>query len=264
MKRRTRTVAGLSQALRFDGLWWRKHAYLGDVYGPQGWKQEAPPAIAAILFMLVGRNRRGAIANMARILGVRGAPAAAAAMRMFAEFAHCMTETMEYYGPRPQPLKLEVPARNALELIQIKPEARTCGRTAAQMLAAEAGRIRTALPKGARVIALDERGQVADRERGAAAQALDAGSPASGNRGRHGTPCDPARRNNCTRRFRARTIDRRPAAGRAAWGPLHHSRSIGGAHHRRRQRSRSVRAGNAPEFSRAPRATRRARARGAG
>jgi 23S rRNA (pseudouridine1915-N3)-methyltransferase len=52
-----------------------------------------------------------------------------------------------------------MPPRTALELIEIKPEARTSGKTAAQMLAAEAGRIRAALPKGARVIALDERGK---------------------------------------------------------------------------------------------------------
>ena len=47
----------------------------------------------------------------------------------------------------------------ALELIEIKPEARTTGKTVAQMLAAEAVRIRAALPKGGRVIALDERGK---------------------------------------------------------------------------------------------------------
>ena len=52
-----------------------------------------------------------------------------------------------------------MPPRAALELVEIKPEARTSGKNAAQMLAAEAVRIRAALPKGARVIALDERGR---------------------------------------------------------------------------------------------------------
>ncbi|MCX7139981.1 MAG: 23S rRNA (pseudouridine(1915)-N(3))-methyltransferase RlmH, partial [Proteobacteria bacterium] len=52
-----------------------------------------------------------------------------------------------------------MPPRTTLELVEIKPEARTSGKTAAQMLAAEAVRIRAALPKGARVIALDERGK---------------------------------------------------------------------------------------------------------
>ena len=52
-----------------------------------------------------------------------------------------------------------MPPRTALELIEIKSEPRTGGKTAAQMLAAEAVRIRAALPAGARVIALDEHGK---------------------------------------------------------------------------------------------------------
>jgi len=52
-----------------------------------------------------------------------------------------------------------MPPRIALELIEVKPEARTSGKTAVQMLAAEAQRMRAALPKGARVIALDEHGK---------------------------------------------------------------------------------------------------------
>ncbi len=52
-----------------------------------------------------------------------------------------------------------MPPGTALELVEVKAEARTSGKTAAQMLAAEAQRIRAALPKGARVIALDERGK---------------------------------------------------------------------------------------------------------
>jgi 23S rRNA (pseudouridine1915-N3)-methyltransferase len=52
-----------------------------------------------------------------------------------------------------------MPPGTALELIEIKAEARTMGKTVAQMLAAEAQRIRAAVPKGGRVIALDERGK---------------------------------------------------------------------------------------------------------
>jgi 23S rRNA (pseudouridine1915-N3)-methyltransferase len=52
-----------------------------------------------------------------------------------------------------------MPPKTALELIEIKPEARSSGKTAVQMLAAEAVRIRAALPKGARLIALDEHGR---------------------------------------------------------------------------------------------------------
>jgi len=52
-----------------------------------------------------------------------------------------------------------MPPKTVLELVEIKPEARSSGKTAAQLLAAEAQRIQAALPKGARVIALDERGK---------------------------------------------------------------------------------------------------------
>jgi 23S rRNA (pseudouridine1915-N3)-methyltransferase len=52
-----------------------------------------------------------------------------------------------------------MPPGAALELVEIKPEARSSGKTVAQMLAAEGARIRAALPKGGRVIALDERGK---------------------------------------------------------------------------------------------------------
>lgn len=51
-----------------------------------------------------------------------------------------------------------MPRSSAFELIEIKAEARASGKTVAQLLAAEAGRIRAVLPKGARVIALDEHG----------------------------------------------------------------------------------------------------------
>ncbi len=109
------TAARAADALRFDGLWWRKFAYLGCVYGPEWWKRGSPPVIAAIIFALVGRNRRGAIENMQRVLGDGGRRRAArAALRMHAEFAHCMTETMEYYGPRPVPIQLDLPQRDLI------------------------------------------------------------------------------------------------------------------------------------------------------
>ena len=52
-----------------------------------------------------------------------------------------------------------MPPGTALDLIEIKAEARASGKTVVQMLAAEAVRIRAALPKGGRVIALDEQGK---------------------------------------------------------------------------------------------------------
>jgi KDO2-lipid IV(A) lauroyltransferase len=105
----------LPEELRVDGLWWRKFAMLGSVYGPEWWKRYSPPGIAAIIFALVGDNRRGAISNMKRILGTRETSVAApAALRMFVEFAHCMTETMEFFGPRPHRVRVDVPEPDLL------------------------------------------------------------------------------------------------------------------------------------------------------
>lgn len=50
------------------------------------------------------------------------------------------------------------PPELKLELKAIKAEPRTSGKTAAQMMAAEAQRIEAAIPKGARRVVLDERG----------------------------------------------------------------------------------------------------------
>ncbi|MBE0619259.1 MAG: 23S rRNA (pseudouridine(1915)-N(3))-methyltransferase RlmH [Burkholderiales bacterium] len=63
-----------------------------------------------------------------------------------------VTEGFREYAKR-------MPPGTSLELVEVKAEARTSGKTVAQMLAAEAQRIRAALPKGSRVIALDERGK---------------------------------------------------------------------------------------------------------
>lgn len=52
-----------------------------------------------------------------------------------------------------------MPADCTLELKEIKPEARTSGKTAAQMMQAEAQRLRSAISPAAAVVALDERGR---------------------------------------------------------------------------------------------------------
>lgn len=105
----------LPEELRVDGLWWRKFAMLGSVYGPEWWKRYSPPVIAAIIFAIIRPNRRGAIANLERILGTREASVTTpAALRTFVEFAHCMTETMEFFGPRPNPVRVDVPEPDLL------------------------------------------------------------------------------------------------------------------------------------------------------
>ncbi|MGP1613966.1 MAG: 23S rRNA (pseudouridine(1915)-N(3))-methyltransferase RlmH [Pollutimonas bauzanensis] len=55
-----------------------------------------------------------------------------------------------------------LPSDCALELKEIKPEPRTSGKTAAQMMQAEARRIEAAIPPQAMRIALDERGRDMD------------------------------------------------------------------------------------------------------
>ncbi len=97
----------LRGALRFDGLWWRKFAYLGSVYGPEWWKRYSPPWIAAIVFLCVPANRRGAVANMRRVLGSHGWWRDHwNALKVFIAFAHCFNEALEYLSPHPKPLSL--------------------------------------------------------------------------------------------------------------------------------------------------------------
>lgn len=51
-----------------------------------------------------------------------------------------------------------MPREAPVKLVEIAPEKRVSGRNAQQIMEAEMGRIRAALPSGCRVIALDERG----------------------------------------------------------------------------------------------------------
>lgn len=55
-----------------------------------------------------------------------------------------------------------MPRELPLELVEIKPEPRTTGKTAEAMMAAEARRIEAALPTRCRRVALDERGENLD------------------------------------------------------------------------------------------------------
>jgi 23S rRNA (pseudouridine1915-N3)-methyltransferase len=51
-----------------------------------------------------------------------------------------------------------MPRELPIQIIELKPEPRSGGKTREQLTAAEAGRIEAALPSGCRIIALDERG----------------------------------------------------------------------------------------------------------
>jgi len=57
-----------------------------------------------------------------------------------------------------------MPRELPLELVEVKPEPRTTGKTVEVMMAAEAKRIEAALPSRCRRIALDERGEALDTQ----------------------------------------------------------------------------------------------------
>ncbi len=64
-----------------------------------------------------------------------------------------------------------MPPEARIELVEVKAEPRTSGKTAEQMMAAEAQRIAAALPGGATLVVLDERGRDLDTKGLAAAYA---------------------------------------------------------------------------------------------
>ena len=55
-----------------------------------------------------------------------------------------------------------MPPESRIELVEIKAESRTSGKTPAQIMTAEAQRIAAAVPAGALLVALDERGRDID------------------------------------------------------------------------------------------------------
>jgi lauroyl/myristoyl acyltransferase len=80
------------------------------VYFPEWWKRGSPPWVAAIIFACVGRNRRGAVANMRRVLGRQGwLRDYRNGLKVFIAFAYCISEALEYFSPRPKPLAFEEP-----------------------------------------------------------------------------------------------------------------------------------------------------------
>src|SRR5690606_31046282 len=104
------TLAALLEKLRYDGLWWRKFAALGSAHGPEWWKRSSPAVIGAICFAMIGANRRAAIANMRRVLAGSDRDPTVTALRMFVAFAYCFSETLERFGPRPKPVRVDLPS----------------------------------------------------------------------------------------------------------------------------------------------------------
>src|SRR5262249_53697851 len=106
----------LRAALRIDGGVWRRLAELGCIYGPEGWKRGAPPAIAAILLGSARSGRESVVHNQRQVRGPRGwLRERWDAYRVFAELARSMTEGMEQWGPRPRPVDLAIDGREIFE-----------------------------------------------------------------------------------------------------------------------------------------------------
>lgn len=101
----------LRSSLRFDGLFWRRFARLGCVYGPEWWKRYSPPWVARLIFAIAHANRQGCMGNQAAVLGVDPASEEArrAALRVFVAFARCMTEALEFTGPHRRPFRIDEP-----------------------------------------------------------------------------------------------------------------------------------------------------------
>jgi len=97
-----------------DGVWLRKLAYLGSAYAPEWFKRGSPYAIAALIFALAKERRRATVRNMERVLGSDRFTAHGAALRMFAEFAFCTSETMEAYSPRATEMRIDPPPEDAV------------------------------------------------------------------------------------------------------------------------------------------------------
>lgn len=95
---------------RYDGLFWRRFAYLGATRGPEWWKRTSPTLVGAIIFLLVRSNRDGILANLRRVRGRRGAVVEHVdGLRTFVEFAYCVSETLECLSPYAQDMQIESP-----------------------------------------------------------------------------------------------------------------------------------------------------------
>jgi len=99
---------------RVDGVGLRRLAYLGSAYAPEWFKRSAPHVVAAFTFLLHKERRRAAVGNMQRVLGTDRFTAQWAALRMYAEFAFCTSETMENYSPRGVPMRIDPPPEDAV------------------------------------------------------------------------------------------------------------------------------------------------------
>ncbi|MBI2894315.1 MAG: lysophospholipid acyltransferase family protein [Deltaproteobacteria bacterium] len=106
-----RLARELRRAIRYDGLFWRRFAYLGSAYGPWWWRRYSPTAIGAIFWAVLPEKRRIVLENLGRILDRRAAASRIAreriALQTFVNFARCLTDCLEAAGPNPPEFEVE-------------------------------------------------------------------------------------------------------------------------------------------------------------
>jgi lauroyl/myristoyl acyltransferase len=94
--------------VRYDGLFWRRFAYLGSAYGPWWWRRYSPAAIGAIFYGALPDKRRAVRENIDRI-AQQATPLVHEAMTLstFVNFARCLTDCLEAAGPEPPEFEVD-------------------------------------------------------------------------------------------------------------------------------------------------------------
>jgi Kdo2-lipid IVA lauroyltransferase/acyltransferase len=101
-------LSDLRDVARYDGLFWRRLAYLGSAHGPAWWRRLSPSAFGAAFYAVLGAQRRAVRANQRRIRPERDAVAIErATLETFLAFARCLTDSLEAAGPRPPDFAVE-------------------------------------------------------------------------------------------------------------------------------------------------------------
>jgi lauroyl/myristoyl acyltransferase len=109
-----RSGDGAGGRFRHDGLFWRRLAHWGSTRAPVWLRRIGPPIVGALAFALLRENRRNAIANLRCRRGSRATRGAigdaAEVLRLFVEFAYCVSEAFEFSTPNGRPVEIESPA----------------------------------------------------------------------------------------------------------------------------------------------------------
>lgn len=108
-------VGNLREAVRYDGLFWRRFAYLGSAYGPAWWRRYSPAAIGAIFYGVLPGKRRAVRGNLQRIATPRSKIVGEAlTLSTFVNFARCLTDCLEAAGPRPPEFGVDAASGDAI------------------------------------------------------------------------------------------------------------------------------------------------------